>query len=251
MLRWIAAILVAFSTIVAPSLGCPARAAEQVDLLLVLASDVSGSITDQKFELERRGYAAALSNPSVMQAIASGPHRRIAIAFVDWAGATSQKLVIDWTLIEDNNGAESFAGRLLESPRSFSGYTAIGAAIDFSRAQFARSPFAAERRVIDVSGDGTNNNGRDVRKARDDALANEVTTINGLVILSFAPDSYNPEHTNPPGGLDHYYRENVVGGTNAFVTVAEDFESFGKSIVTKLIREIAALPLEPSEFSPG
>jgi hypothetical protein len=118
MLRWIAAILMALSPIVASQLGYPARAVEQVDLLLVLASDVSGSINDQKFELERRGYAAALSNPSVMQAIASGPQRRIAIAFVEWAGVNSQKLVIDWTLIEDQNDAKSFAGRLLESPRT-------------------------------------------------------------------------------------------------------------------------------------
>lgn len=252
MPKWIAAILVALSPIVVPPLGYPARAAEQVDLLLVLASDVSGSINDQKFELERRGYAAALSSPSVMHAIASGPRRRIAIAFVEWAGVNSQELVIDWTLIEDQNDARSFAGHLLESPRSFSGYTAIGAGIDFARAQFARSPFTADRRVIDVSGDGTNNNGRDVRKARDEALANEeVTTINGLVILSLAPDSYNPEHTNPPGGLDHYYRENVVGGTNAFVTVADGFESFGKSIVAKLIREISELPPAFSEASAG
>ena len=91
-----------------------------------------------------------------------------------------------------------------------------------------------------------------MRKARDEALANEeVTTINGLVILSLAADSYNPEHTNPPGGLDHYYRENVVGGTNAFVMAAEGFESFGKSIVAKLIREISTLSLEREEFSPG
>src|SRR5580704_14143128 len=187
MSRWAALVLVALSLMLGASRISPARAADaadQVDLLLVLAADVSRSIDDQKFELERRGYAAALSDPRVLQAISSGPNGRIAIAFVEWAGANSQKLVIDWTLVRDGNDARGFAGRLLESPRSFADRTAIGAGIDFARIQFARSPYASDRRVIDVSGDGTNNSGRDVREARDEALGNEVTTINGLVILS-------------------------------------------------------------------
>ena len=240
MSRWIAAILASLALALGPS-AVPAKAAEQVDLLLVLAADVSRSIDDQKFELERRGYAAALSDPRVMQAIAAGPNGRIAVAFVEWAGANSQKLVIDWTLVKDGNDTKLFVSRLLEAPRSFADRTAIGAGIDFARAQFARSPYASDRRVIDVSGDGTNNSGRDVRAASDDAVSNEVTTINGLVILSVTPIPYNPEHTNPPGGLENYYRENVIGGTNAFVVVAENFESFGKSILAKLIREISAL----------
>jgi hypothetical protein len=240
MPRWLVAALAAFSLLLATPIT--ARAADQVDLLLVLAADVSRSIDDQKFELERRGYAAALSDPQVLQAIASGPNGRIAIAFVEWAGASSQRLVIDWTLIRNGEDAKGFAGRLLETPRSFADRTAIGAGIDFARAQFARSPYASDRHVIDVSGDGTNNSGRDVREARDDAVAADVTTINGLAILSTTPIPYNPEHTNPPGGLENYYRENVVGGTNAFVMVAESFESFGKSIIAKLVREISALP---------
>jgi hypothetical protein len=242
MSRWAALVLVALSLLGGSWAIPPARAAEQVDLLLVLAADVSRSIDDQKFELERRGYAAALSDPKVMQAISSGPNGRIAIAFVEWAGANSQKLLIDWTLVRDVEDTKAFASRLLESPRSFADRTAIGAGIDFARAQFAGCPYVSDRHVIDVSGDGTNNSGRDVRSARDDAVANEVTTINGLVILSDAPIPYNPEHTNPPGGLDNYYRDNVIGGTNAFVMVAENFDSFGKSIVAKLIREISAVP---------
>jgi hypothetical protein len=241
MSRWVAAILASLALTLGPTAVPPAKAAEQVDLLLVLAADVSHSIDDQKFELERRGYAAALSDPRVLQAIAAGPNGRIAIAFVEWAGANSQKLLIDWTLVRDGNDTKLFVNRLLEAPRSFADRTAIGAGIDFARAQFARSPYASDRRVIDVSGDGTNNNGRDVRAASDDAVGNEVTTINGLVILTDTPTPYNPEHTNPPGGLENYYRENVIGGTNAFVMVAENFESFGKSIVAKLIREISAL----------
>ncbi len=118
------------------------------------------------------------------------------------------------------------------------------------RAIRAESPYVSDRHVIDVSGDGTNNSGRDVRSARDEAVSNEVTTINGLVIFSDAPIPYNPEHTNPPGGLDNYYRENVIGGTNAFVMAAENFESFGRSIVAKLIREISAAP-PPARHSHG
>jgi hypothetical protein len=239
MSRWVAATLISLSLMLGSSAGSNARAAEQVDLLLVLAADVSRSIDDQKFELERRGYAAALSDPKVLQAIASGPNGRIAVAFVEWAGSNSQKLVIDWTLVRDANDTRLFANRLLESPRSFADRTAIGAGIDFARAQFATSPYVSDRRVIDVSGDGTNNSGRDVRTARDDAIGNEVTTINGLVILSSTPIPYNPEHTNPPGGLDNYYRNNVTGGPGAFVMVAKDFNSFGEAIINKMIAEVA------------
>jgi hypothetical protein len=242
MWRWAASVLVALSLIFGGGHVGAARAAEPVDLLLVLAADVSRSIDDQKFELERRGYAAALSDPRVLQAIAAGPHGSIAVAFVEWAGANSQKLLIDWTLVRSAEDTKVFTSRLLEQPRSFADRTAIGAGIDFARAQFARAPYTSDRRVIDVSGDGTNNSGRDVRSARDEAVSDEVTTINGLVIFSDAPIPYNPEHTNPPGGLDNYYRENVIGGTNAFVMVAENFDSFGRSIVAKLIREISATP---------
>ena len=245
MSRWIAVCLVSLSLVAGSAARWPARSAEQVDLLLVLAADVSRSIDDQKFELERRGYAAALGDPKVLGAISSGPTGRIALAFVEWAGSGSQRLVIDWTLIKDANDAKAFAGRLLESPRSFADRTAIGAGIDFAVTQFARCPYTSDRRVVDVSGDGTNNSGRDVRAARDEALSKDVTTINGLVILSDTPIPYNPEHTNPPGGLENYYRENVIGGTNAFVMVAENFESFGKSIIAKLIREISTLPPSP------
>jgi len=100
----------------------------------------------------------------------------------------------------------------------------------------------AGRHVIDVSGDGTNNSGRDVTSARDDAVAKGVT-INGLVILSETPLAWNADHTNPPGGLGNYYRDNVIGGTGAFVLVAQNFESFGQAIINKLIAEIAELPM--------
>jgi hypothetical protein len=104
--------------------------------------------------------------------------------------------------------------------------------------QLARSPFESQRHTIDVSGDGTNNSGRDVTTSRDEAVGKGVT-INGLVILSTSPTPWNPEHTNPPGGLTHYYRTNVVGGPGAFVIEAQNFESFGTALVNKLVLEIA------------
>ena len=128
---------------------------------------------------------------------------------------------------------------MLELPRAFADRTSISAGIDFAMAQFERSPFTAPRRTIDVSGDGTNNSGRDVAPARDEALAKGVT-INGLVILSETPLPWNPEHTNPPGGLGEYYKRNVIGGPGAFVMVAENHASFGQAIVKKMIAEIAA-----------
>ncbi len=225
------------------ALAGAARAAEQVDLLLVLASDVSRSVDTRKFELQRQGYAAALSNPRVIDAIKSGPHGRIAICFLEWSGATSQKLVIDWTIVSDLASARKIGDQLLELPRSFADRTSIAAGLEFSLVQLNNAPFEAPRRTIDVSGDGTNNSGRDIASVRDEVLARGIT-INGLVILSDTPLPWNPEHTNPPGGLDGYYRNNVVGGPGAFVMVAENHDSFGQAIVKKMIAEIAWLEPE-------
>lgn len=218
-----------------------ARAAEPVDLLLVLAADVSRSVTEPKFKLQREGAAAAITHPDVVRAITSGPNRRIAICFVEWATAGQQNVVVDWTLIGDGESARSFGGKLVELPRSFSGSTSISHAIDFAVIQLERAPFKAERRVIDVSGDGTNNSGRAVTDARDEAVAKGIT-INGLVILTPLSESFRPEHTNPPGGLEKYFRDNVIGGFGAFTVVAESHESFGRSLTKKLIAEIAGLP---------
>src|ERR1043166_5029232 len=196
--------------------AAPARAQEQVDLLLVLASDVSRSVDTRKFQLQREGYAAALSNRRVVEAIQSGPHGKIAICFVEWSGATSVKLVIDWTIVGDAASARKIGDQMLELPRSFADRTSISAGLEFALSLIERAPFEAPRRTIDVSGDGTNNSGRDIASARDEVLAKNVT-INGLVILSDTPLPWNPEPTTPPGGLDNYYRNNVTGGPGSFV----------------------------------
>jgi hypothetical protein len=215
-----------------------ARAAEQVDLLLVLAADVSRSVDSGKFQLQREGYAAAVSDPHVLDAIRSGRTGRIGMTYIEWSGLGSQRVVIDWTTISDAETAKGFGDRLLEAPRSFADRTSISGAIEFAMSHLARAPFESQRRTIDVSGDGTNNSGRDVSLARDEALAQGIT-INGLVILSETPLAWNPDHTNPPGGLDNYYRNNVIGGPGAFVLAAQNFNSFGEAIIKKMIAEVA------------
>ncbi len=222
----------------AAALPAAALAAEKVDLLLVLAADVSRSIDNEKFQLQREGYAAAISDQRVLDAIRSGRNGRIGMIFVEWSGVGSQRVLIDWTTIGDAEAAKEFGDRLLEAPRSFADRTSISGAIAFAMDQFARAPFESPRRTIDISGDGTNNSGADVTAARDSALAQGVT-INGLVILSETPLAWNPDHTNPPGGLDNYYRSHVVGGPGAFVLVAQNFNSFGDAIIKKMIAEVA------------
>jgi hypothetical protein len=213
----------------------PSRAAERVDLLLVLAADVSGSMDESKFDLQRSGYAAAFSDSRVIEAIRGGPSGRIAVAFVEWSGILQQQIVIDWTVISNHETARQLGDHILEAPRAFDrNSTSISAGIDFAITQLDQAPYEARRRVIDVSGDGDNNSGRDVTAARDEAIAKGIT-INGLVILT---ETSNSSHTNP-GGLANYYRNNVIGGPGAFVMVAENFNSFSDVLVKKLIAEIA------------
>ena len=218
------------------------RAEETVDLLLVLAADISRSVDAAKFKLQREGYAAALTHPRVVGAIQSSPAARIAICYLEWSGANAQAVVVDWTSVGTAAEARALADRIVAAPRLFMERTAIGAAIDFSMAQFPRSPFTAQRRVIDVSGDGTNNAGREVTIARSEALAQGVT-INGLAILSEVPLPFNPLHTHPPGGLLRYYEDNVIGGPGAFAVAAESHEAFGRLILSKLVKEIALGPV--------
>ncbi len=226
-----------------PSMGIPraARASEPVDMLLVLAADVSRSVTEPKFRLQREGAAAAIADPDVVRAITSGPNRRIAICFVEWATAGVQNVVVDWTLIDGSAAARRFGDKLIETPRSSIGSTSISGAIDFSVRQLESAPYFSERRVIDISGDGNNNSGGSVTDARDQALEKGIA-INALVILTPAAESFRPEHTNPAGGLEKYFQDNVIGGPGSFTVVAEGHDAFGRSLTKKLIQEIAGLP---------
>ena len=212
-----------------------------VDAAIVLAADVSRSIDDEEFALERRGYGDAIQGQPLLDAISTGPHGAIALAYVEWAGDGEERVVVDWAVIRNQNDARAFVAAMTAAPRSFIGRTAIGAAIDFSFALFAESAFETSRRVIDVSGDGTSNQGRVVTEARDAAVGSGAV-INGLAIFNrkaAATGGYLAMHTNPPGGLAQYYRENVIGGPGAFVVQIDDFRSFGDAMMRKLVDEIS------------
>lgn len=227
----------------------PARAhAQTVDAAIVLAADVSRSIDDEEFELQRRGYAAAVTSPQFMQAVQSGMHGAVALCFVEWAGPDQQTVVAKWTSIRDGEGAAEFAKILLDAPRSFAGRTAIGDGIDFAVAQLKANGVTASRRVIDVSGDGNNNSGRAVTAARDDAVASGIT-INGLAIINEktggVPGNFLYLHTHPPGGLPNYYRDNVIGGPGAFVRQIVNFDTFAAAMTDKLVSEISDASPQP------
>jgi len=218
------------------------RAAEAVDVALVLAADVSRSINDEEFDLQRRGYAAAITSPRLLDAIHSGAHGAIAVSFVEWAGEAEQKTVIDWAVIRDETAARKFAATLLAVPRSYTGRTAIGSGIDFAAGLLGESGFEADRHLIDVSGDGTNNQGRPVTDARDAAVKAGIV-INGLAIFNrraAAQGGFLALHTNPPGGILKYYQDNVIGGPGSFALSIDDFNSFGEAMLRKLVSEIAA-----------
>jgi hypothetical protein len=203
--------------------------------------DVSRSMEHPKFVLQRQGYAAAVTDPQVLKAVRGGPHQKIALCFIDWSGGAEQRLIIDWNVIDSSESAQRFGDLILAAPRSFNDRTSIGGGIAFAAAQIARAPYESDRQTIDVSGDGTNNAGRDVQLARDQAVAKGIN-VNGIPILTDIRESRTPEHTNPPGGLEKYYRDNVIGGPGSFVMVADDFSSFGRAMVKKLIAEIAWAP---------
>lgn len=235
------AFAIAATMVVLVSHSIVSAQATEVDLLLVLAADVSRSIDQRQFNLQRDGYAAAISDPRVVQAIRSGRLGRIAACYIEWSGSISQKLLIDWTLIDDASSARRFASQLAEAPRSFDDLTSISAAIDFAVAQIERAPFDVKRRVIDISGDGDDNIGRPVADARDDAITKGVT-INGIVVLN---DNAPLEDGvgQPANEPEQYYRDNVIGGAGAFVLAARNFSTFGDAILQKLILEIASRPL--------
>jgi Protein of unknown function (DUF1194) len=215
----------------------PARAEEPVDVLLVLAVDVSRSIDEDEARLQREGYRSAVSDPAVVEAVRGGMVGAIGLAYVEWAGAEYQRLVLPWARVAGQADAAAWSERLAEAPRASLSWTSISGALDFSHRVLAEAPFEATRRVIDVSGDGVNNSGGPAELARDRVVADGIT-VNGLPIMNDRPTFGRL----PPTPLDEYFRDNVVGGPGAFVVVAEDFRSFGQAVKRKLIREIAALP---------
>ena len=217
----------AASLILAIALAAPVAArAEPVDLQLVLAIDSSSSVTIDEYYLQLQGYAAAFRHPDLLKAIRSGPRQSIAVTLFEWSNAGVHQIDFEWRRLADEASLEHFAGELEVAPRLvIGGETAIGDAIDFAMTQFNTGGFEGGRRVIDVSGDGANNNGRPAAAARDDAVFQGVT-INGLAVL----------HEEPH--LDAFYRANVAGGPGAFVISAHDYQDFADAILKKLVHEI-------------
>lgn len=211
-----------------------------VDVALVLLTDVSRSIDDTEFELEKHGYVAAF-NAQVLAAVKAGPAGRIAVAYVEFAGADQTRTVVDWTVISDEQSAQAFTRAIVSAPRSFYGRTAIGSGIEQAARMLADPALKDARLVIDVAGDGVANAGLTVTEARDAAVETGIT-INGLAIINDHPVSYTYAHTQPPGGLTEWYRQNVTGGVGSFVLEVHDFQTFGEAMARKLISEIAALP---------
>ena len=203
--------------------------AEPVDLALALAVDASGSVNHHRFELQKRGYVEAFRNPRVLRAIRSGMIGAISVSMYQWTGPLLQREAVAWMVIRDEASAEAFARAIEEAPRMlFGGGTSISGAIDYGVAALERVPQKPNRRVIDISGDGSNTSGRPVRLARDEAVAKGIV-INGLPILALEPF------------LDQHFAEEVIGGEGSFMVSARDFESFGGAVLRKLIAEIADL----------
>ncbi len=213
-----------------------AEAETEVDLALVLAVDISLSMEPDEQELQRHGFVEAFQSPEIHDAIRKGMLGRIAVTYVEWAGAGYQEVVVPWTVIEQPADGQSFAARLAQRPLQRHGYTSISGAIDFSLRQLRDSGVAPARQVIDISGDGANNQGRIVTEARDEALAQGIT-INGLPLMLKRPDGlWDIEN------LDLYFRDCVIGGPGAFMIPVREKAQFAEAIRTKVVREIAEGP---------
>ncbi len=210
--------------------SAPQSAAGQAaDVQLVLAVDASGSVSQQRFLLQKRGYVDAFRNPRVLRAIQSGLNGGIGVTMYQWTGPRMQVLTVPWRRAGDAASCEALAKAIDDAPRLlFGGGTSISGAIDYGAMLFANCPFPSSRMVIDVSGDGTNTSGRPVRRARDDAVKQGII-INGLPILAVEFE------------LDRHFDEEVIGGAGAFMIAAKDFESFGEAVARKLVQEISAV----------
>jgi hypothetical protein len=217
----------------------PARADVEVDLALVIAVDISYSMDPEELALQRQGFAEAFRTAIVHQAIRGGMLGRIAVTYMEWAGAWDQRVMVPWTVIEDEQSAMSFAAKVEAVPVRRAQRTSISGAIDAAVKLLGQSGVDAVRRVIDVSGDGANNQGRPVTQARDEALAQGIT-VNGLPVML-----KRPGYLDIPD-LDIYYRDCVIGGPGHFMEPARSREHFQQAIRTKIIREVANLaPPEP------
>ena len=223
-------------------LASPAQAQgeTEVDLALVIAVDISFSMDTDEQALQREGFAQAFRSQQVHDAIRSGLLGRIAVTYMEWAGSPDQKVIVPWTILDNPESLMAFADKIASTPLRRAQRTSISGAIDFSVRLLEESGVEAMRQVIDISGDGPNNQGRGVVQARDEALAKGIT-INGLPIMLRKPGYLDiPE-------LDVYYKDCVIGGQGAFTVPVRERDQFIEAIKTKILLEIANLmPEQPT-----
>jgi len=208
--------------------------ANAVDVQLVLAVDVSYSMDMDELAIQREGYAQALVSKDFLQALKTGPNGKVAVTYFEWAASSDQKIIIPWRVIDGPESADAVAAEILKTPIRRASRTSISGAIYFAMPLFDDSPYKGLRRVIDISGDGPNNNGGPITIARDEALSKGII-INGLPIMVKEP-SYS---TMDIDNLDFYYEDCVIGGPGSFVVSIKDREKFKEAIRTKLLMEVA------------
>ncbi len=228
-------VLVCLFTLLLLALPSAAQDKKDVDLALALGIDISGSIDPEEAKLQRQGYVMAFRDPVVVKAILGGANGRIAVAYYEWSDSWMQKLLIDWTLLDSEPAIAAFAQRLDEAPISIARRTSISGAIHYAIPLFGRSPYEPARKVLDISGDGSNNDGGLVTDMRYEALKEKIV-INGLPIMNDRP---NPFGFPNEADLDRYYLHCVTGGPRSFVEVARNFEDFPRAVRKKLLQEVA------------
>ena len=234
--------------------GAVPASAEPVDVELVLAVDVSLSMSPAELAIQRDGYAAALTDPKVLAAIADGLHGRIAVTYFEWAGNTTQHVVVPWTIVASRVDAERVARQLSAVPPNSARRTSISGALEFSVDLFAESQFRGAKRVIDISGDGPNNQGAPVDLTRDSVVARGIV-INGLPLMTSGGYSSLYDVTD----LDRYYSDCVIGGPGSFMIPVNEWSQFPEAIRRKLVLELAgrdpagegALPVVKVQARPG
>ena len=241
---WLA---IALAALVGPAgAGTVRETGAPVDLELVLAVDISYSMDADEQEVQRAGYRAAFVSKPVLDAIAQGPLGRIAVAYVEWAGSDEQRTVAPWTVIDGPVAAERFAAELSAAPLRRAYRTSISGALIHSARLFENNGYVGLRRVIDVSGDGPNNQGETVESVRDELLESGLV-INGLPLMLKRPSIAMLD----VGDLDAYYRDCVIGGPGAFMAPVRDVGQFPEAVRTELVMEIAGLEPETPGVGPS
>ena len=208
--------------------------APSVDIELVIAVDISYSMDLDELAVQREGYAQAIVSKEFLQALKNGPNSKIAVTYFEWSASTDQKIIIPWRIIDGPETADAVVNEIMKTPVRRGSRTSISGAIYFAMPLFDENPYRGLRRVIDISGDGPNNNGAPVTGARDAAVEKGIV-INGLPIMVKEP-SYS---TMDIDDLDLYYEDCVIGGPGSFVVSIKDREKFKEAIRTKLLLEVA------------